>query len=232
MSSSAPRLKPEPEVAAPEASAYCYAEAQAPDGFAASGSNSEQAAEARIRQREAQAYEQGRQAAEQQLRAAAETALLRNREQISSAMADFAHERAAYYRRIEGEVVQLAIGIARKILHRETQLDPYVLAGIVRVTLEKLDAGTNVHLYVPPAEAMDWRHFFAKQAEGSQMPEVHEDPALAQGECRLETSLGSTEVGIEKQLKEIETGLLDLLAERPEAAEALRPPAGETKPLL
>jgi hypothetical protein len=46
---------------------------------------------------------------------------------------------------------------------------------------------------------------------------VHEDSALRPGECRLETSLGSTEVGLESQLKEIETGLLDLLAERPEA---------------
>lgn len=47
------------------------------------------------------------------------------------------------------------------------------------------------------------------------MPEVHEDSALPPGECRIETSLGTTEVGIESQLKEIESGLLDLLAERP-----------------
>jgi flagellar assembly protein FliH len=126
--------------------------------------------------------------------------------------------------------VQLAVGIARKILHRETQLDANALAGIVRVTLEKLDAGTSIHLYVPPAEAMDWRHYFARQAEGSRMPEVHEDPALPAGECRIETSLGSTEVGIETQLKEIETGLLDLLAERPEPAEASPLQEKEAKP--
>jgi sigma54-dependent transcription regulator len=36
-----------------------------------------------------------------------------------------------------------ADSIARKILHRETQIDPHALAGIVRFTLEKLDTGTD-----------------------------------------------------------------------------------------
>ena len=34
--------------------------------------------------------------------------------------------------------------------------------------------------------------------------------------CILETELGSTELGLESQLKEIETGLFDLLAQRPD----------------
>ena len=128
---------------------------------------------------------------------------------------EFAKEHAAYYRRVEAEVVHLALAIARKILHREAQIDSSLLAGIVRVTLEKLDAGTKIDLHVPPRETTDWRHYFACQVEGAPVPEVHEDATLAAGECRVETSLGSTEVGLESQLKEIETGMLDLLAERP-----------------
>src|SRR5208282_3654163 len=147
-----------------------------------------------------------------------EIALAKNREQMSHALREFVLERQDYYRRIEGEVVNLALAIARKILHRETQIDPHALAGIVRVTLEKLDIGTKVSLHVHPQEAADWRHYFACQVEGVPTPDVHEDPAIAPGECRIETSLGSTEVGLESQLKEIETGLLDLLAERPGAS--------------
>jgi len=218
MSSSAPQRKlaigstpSSPTASSP----FCYPEAQPSDGSYSSAANREQAIEARIRQKEAEAFERGRHASEEQLRAGSEAVVVRAREQISSAIAEFARERAAYYRRVEAEVVQLSIAIARKILHRETQLDPYALAGIVRVTLEKLDAGTGIHLYVPPPDASEWRHYFAKQAEGSAMAEVHEDAALPPGECRIETSLGTTEVGIESQLKEIETGLLDLLGERP-----------------
>jgi flagellar assembly protein FliH len=116
--------------------------------------------------------------------------------------------------------VQLALAIARKILHRETQIDPNALAGIVRVTLEKLDSGTKVALHVHPLEAADWRHYFACRLETVPAPEVYEDASVGRGECRIETSLGSTEVGLESQLKEIETGLIDLLAERPVASGA------------
>jgi len=211
MSSSAPKLQPAP---AGEPLPFCYAEARA--GDESSAAKTEQAEE-QMRRRESEAFERGRQAAEQQLRASFETAAVRSREQILGAVTEFARERTAYYRRIEGEVVELALAIARKILHREVQLDPHTLAGIVRVTLEKLDAGTTVNLRVHPREAADWRHYFASQAEGAAVAEVHEDPALAAGECRIETSLGTTDIGIESQLKEIETGLLDLLAERPDS---------------
>jgi flagellar assembly protein FliH len=188
-------------------------------GAAASpGAGSEHAEEERLRRAEKDAFERGRQAAEQQFRAAAEAATAHSREQILEAVTAFERERTAYYRRIEKEVVELALSIARKILHREVQLDSHTLAGIVRVTLEKLDAATRVDLYVSPQEAADWRHYFAIQMEGMPAPEVHEDAGLGAGECRVDTSLGTTEIGIESQLKEIETGLLDLLAERPDGS--------------
>ena len=214
MSSDTPRLK---RCAA--ADPFCYTEAgQQPGSDPSSRPGAEAAEEDRIRQHESEAYERGRQAAEQQLRGAVNEAIARSREQVLQAAGDFARERAAYYRRIEGEVVQLALAIARKILHREAQLDPHTLAGIVRVTLENLDAGTKVDLHVSPQEAADWRHYFAGRMDGAPAPEVHEDAQLAAGECRIETSLGTTDAGIEARLKEIETGLLDLLAERPRAA--------------
>lgn len=213
MSSSAPQRQ-----AVPEAALFTYAEAGLPGGAPGSASDSGQTAEERGRRQQAEVFEQGRQSGQQQLRAELEASLGKSREQITHALRQFALERQDYYRRIEGEVVELALAIARKILHREAQLDPNALAGIVRVTLEKLDTGTKVNLHVHPREAADWRHYFACQMENIPAPEVHEDPAIIPGECRIETSLGSTEVGLESQLKEIETGLLDLLAERPGAS--------------
>ncbi len=227
MSSSAPKLQPEPE-AAP----FSYPEAELASGGAGSASNDSQTAEERSRRRQAEVFEQGRQSGQQQLRAELDAGLAKSREQISRALQQFALERQDYYRRIEGEVVELALAIARKILHREAQLDPHALAGIVRVTLEKLDTGTKVNLHVHPKEAPDWRHYFACRMEEVPAPDVHEDPAIALGECRIETSLGSTEIGLETQLKEIETGLLDLLAERPGAvASSLPASAPASRPL-
>jgi flagellar assembly protein FliH len=212
MSSSAPKRQP-----VPEASPFAYAEAGLPSGAPGSRFDASQTAEEQSRHQRAEVFEQGRQSGQQELRSELDTALAKNRGQIGQALHEFALERQDYYRRIEGEVVELALAIARKILHREAQIDSNTLAGIVRVTLEKLDMGTKVNLHVNPKEAPDWRHYFACQNEDVPAPEVHEDATIAPGECRIETSLGSTEVGLESQLKEIETGLLDLLAERPGA---------------
>ena len=115
-------------------------------------------------------------------------------------------------------MVQLALAVARKICIARCNSIPTHLAGIVRVTIEGMDAGTKVSLHVSLRDAAEWRHYFAAQMEGDLGLEVREDPALAAGECRIETALGATEVGFESQLKEIETGLLDLLAERPGSA--------------
>jgi flagellar assembly protein FliH len=189
-----------------------------PDAGAAVANETGQTIEDRSQHKQAEFFEQGRQSAQQQFRSELNVALGKNREQIIQALQHFAQERQSYYRRIESEVVQLAIAIARKVLHREVQIDPQTLAGIVRVTLEKLDTATKVNLSVNPREAADWRHYFACRMDDTPAPDIHEDAAVAPGECRIETSLGSTEVGLESQLKEIETGLFDLLAERPDAA--------------
>ena len=218
MSSSAPKRQP-----VPEASPFAYAEAGLPSDAARSAPDAGQAAEERSRRQQAEVFEQGRQSGQLQLRSESEAGVAKNREQINHALQQFAVERQDYYRRVEGEIVALALAIARKILHREAQLDPHVLAGIVRITLEKLDTSTKVNLHVHPKEAADWRRYFASQMEDVPAPEVHEDPAIAAGECRIETSLGSTVLGLQSQLKEIETGLLDLLAERPDAAASSSP---------
>jgi flagellar assembly protein FliH len=211
MSSSAPVRQR--DVGTSQTGPFPYAEAEL--SSAATDPGNPAHAEDRSQRQQAEAFEQGRQQGQQQARTEMDAALQKERAPIARALHEFATERQKYYRRIESEVVELALAIARKILHREAQLDPHALAGIVRVTIEKMDAGTKVSLHVHPREAAEWRHFFAGQMEGELALEVHEDPALAGGECRIETSLGATEVGFEAQLKEIETGLLDLLSERP-----------------
>lgn len=205
----------------PETAPFPYAEAKG--GDAGAGAETGGGFEEEGQRQRAEVFEQGRQQGQQQLRAECDAALAKQRQQMAAALEQFATERENYYRRVEAEVVQLALAIARKILHREAQLDPHALAGIVRITLEKLDAGTQVNLHVPPRDAAEWRHYFACQMETSPVPEIHEDPGLPAGECRIQTSLGATEAGFETQLKEIETGLLDLLAERPGSAPAPLP---------
>lgn len=165
--------------------------------------------------REAQAFARGRQAGQQDSRQAFEQQLAREKSNIASALAQFARDRTTYFEKVEPEVVQLALSIARKILHREAQVDPMLLAGIVRVALDQIDGATCVQLHVHPPKAPEWRQFLATQLDPANLPEIVEDPSQPVDQCTVETSMGSTVIGLEVQLKEIEQGFADLLAARP-----------------
>jgi len=167
-------------------------------------------------EREGQVREAGRQQGEREARARFEEQLGRERAAVAEALRDFARQRADYYRKIEREAVQLALSIAHKVLHREAQVDPLLLMGVVRVALDQIDGATKITLAVPPQQAAEWRRFLAAQLEPGQAPEVVEDPALTADRCELRTAMGTAEMGLEVQLKEIEKGLMDLLAVRPQ----------------
>ena len=166
-------------------------------------------------EREAQAFARGRQAGQQDSRQAFEQQLAKEKSNIAAALAQFARDRSLYFEKVEPEVVQLALSIARKILHREAQVDPMLLAGIVRVALEQIDGATRVQLRVHPQRAADWRQFLSVQLEPAKLPEIVEDPSQPVDQCTVETAMGSTSIGLEIQLKEIERGFADLLAARP-----------------
>jgi flagellar assembly protein FliH len=124
-------------------------------------------------------------------------------------------ERQSYFHNVEGEVVRLALAIAARVLHREAHLDPLLLAGAVRVALEKLGDSSHVVMRVPPREVEPWKEFFQTGANLRIQPGILEDPSLSSGECLLATELGTIELGVRAQLEEIENGFFDLLDRRP-----------------
>lgn len=171
--------------------------------------------EEEIQARELQAWERGVREGEARARAAAEAALAQLRDAVAAAVREFVRNRETYFHNVEGEVVALCLAIVRKILRREAQVDPLLLAGLVRVALEKMALQQNVRLRVHPSQVADWREYFAQQKDLPQAPELQGDAALEPNHCELETELGVTDLNFETQLKEIEQGLFDLLAQRP-----------------
>jgi flagellar assembly protein FliH len=166
-------------------------------------------------QKEQQAWAKGHEAGKAEALAAYEQQSAKLREEIGRAVHEFAAERDGYFQRVEEQVVRLTLAIARKILHREAQVDPLLLTGVLRVALEKISSNTNIRLRAHPSGIRVWREYFAQAHENFPVPELIEDPEIQPGRCILETELGATEIGLETQLKEIEQGFLDLLAQRP-----------------
>ncbi len=160
--------------------------------------------------------EEERRAIRAQARQEAEREIQRARAGIAQAVEQFARQREKYFRCAEEEVVALALAIARRLIHRETQIDPRLLAGLVNYELEQLDAATSVRLFVSPGTQSYWN----EAAPALSRPiEVVPDQALDPGDARIETVLGSATVSFERELKEIERGFFDLLSHRPQAPE-------------
>ena len=143
-----------------------------------------------------------------------EARLEANAAKIRKTVELFKVERKDYFSRVESEVVQLALAIASKVLHREVQVDPMLVAALVRVAVDKLHDGSSVSVRVSPAQAGKWTAYLANPLNGSSIA-VIEDTHLAPEDCILETDLGSANFSIDAQMKEIERGFFDLLAQRP-----------------
>jgi flagellar assembly protein FliH len=163
----------------------------------------------------ATAQEQGRREGRQAMEGQVAVEQQRLQAQLLQTLDEFRLERQNYFHHVEGEVVRLALAIAARVLHREAQLDPLLLAGAVRVVLDKLGDSPNVVMRVPPPEVVRWKEFFRSTGNARIQPGILEDPSLSPGECVLATQLGVIELGVRAQLEEIEKGFFDLLDRRP-----------------
>jgi flagellar assembly protein FliH len=184
-----------------------------------SGSNSRRKAEvemteaefaARIAKERADAAAQ----AEQKMRHEMEHKVQAARAPIADAVRQFSTQRDEYFAQVEAEVVQLSLSIAAKILHREAQVDPMLVATLVRMAVERMSEESGVQLRVAPANLAAWKSYFAGQPHLAHV-QVAADAELSDHDCVLETELGSANFGLDSQLKEVEKGFFDLLALRP-----------------
>ena len=131
------------------------------------------------------------------------------RVRVERACAEFAMDRQRYFAAAEGQVVKLAIAVARRILAREVEADAMHLTATVRAALARVHDGTSSVLRVRSNEVEQWSAVFADAREGS--VSIVADERLAAGECVLETEVGRVELGVQVQLAEVERGFRDLL---------------------
>jgi flagellar assembly protein FliH len=147
---------------------------------------------------------------EYEVRAQQETA------RISKVIEQFEQTRKEYFSKVESEVVQLALSIAGKILHRESQVDPMLVAALVQIALSQLKEGSAATIRVCPAEAERWQQHFASLSLKLAVTVVG-DAELTPEDCILETELGTVNFSLDMQLKEVQQGFFDVLAQKPQA---------------
>jgi len=126
---------------------------------------------------------------------------------------EFREERARYFVEVEVEVVKLSLAIAARVIHREAELDPLLLTGVVRVALEKIAEDSETVLRVPVSTIDTWREAFVLGPESCL--QIVADERMGIDECVLDTNVGRVELGVKAQLEEIERGFFDLMQRRP-----------------
>jgi flagellar biosynthesis/type III secretory pathway protein FliH len=137
--------------------------------------------------------------------------LAKERERTSEAIRNFQEQCKEYFSKVELELVHLSLAIAAKILHRESQIDRMVVAGLVKVMLEKLHQNTKVVVRVRPEDEKSWQQYF----HDNKALQVIADSTLEPKACVLESEVGVANLGLDSQLKEVEQGFFDLLAQKP-----------------
>lgn len=158
----------------------------------------------------AEAYERGHR--EGRLRAEAENAAYAASlsQQVARTAVHLAGERPRLRRDAEGDVVRLALSIAKRVIHRELSLDPEAIQGLVRVSIERMNVRDIVRVRTHPAHRDAVRQVL-DSAPNSARIELVADTSLSPGDLVFETPHGELDASIESQMKEIESGIADRL---------------------
>lgn len=152
-----------------------------------------------------EAFEQGRRQGEQEARAELHPVI----ERLSASLGDLAALRPELRRRAERDTVQLALLIARRILHRELSVDENALSALARVAFERLTRLESCTVTVHPRFAAA----IAAALPAAQAPRVRiePDPSCAPGALVFQSADGVIDASVESQFEEIGRGLADRL---------------------
>ena len=156
-------------------------------------------------------FTEGKAVGRQQAGAEMQTVL----DQLGKSLASLASLRSRVRGDAEGDLLKLAISIARRVLHRELTLDPESIEGLIRVALDKLQSRELCRVRVHPDQEEAIRKSLERFAN-SQKVELITDSSLQCGDVLFETAHGNLDASIESQLSEIERGLADRLRRLPQ----------------
>ena len=130
---------------------------------------------------------------------------------VRESLEHLARFRGDLRQRYERELLQVALGVARKVVRQEVADHPERWLEMIRAAIARAVDREQVTVRVPPTLAA-----FLRDADPPlrttiadvKVLEIVEDPSLSDGSCLLETRFGDVDVGLESQLDACERALL------------------------
>ncbi len=164
----------------------------------------------RIEQARQQGFQDGVRHAESAVQQQFQTQLNEVGARLSASLADVAALRPRLRHQAEAQVVELAILVARKILHRTLTMDPDALNGLIKAALGRIDARELLEIRVAPAHHAPVKAALDRLGLPSQV-QLIADPSLEPGAVLIESDRGRLDASVSTQLAEIERGFADFL---------------------
>lgn len=108
---------------------------------------------------------------------------------------------------VAGDLVSLAIDIAREVLRRELRLDPQAVLPAATEALRALGEGASrLELRAHPLDAQVLRAHLEDQP-GAPAWQVHDEPSMGRGGCRIEADTGIADASFEARWQAVMASL-------------------------
>jgi len=118
------------------------------------------------------------------------------------------------YHRIEKEVVELALAIARQVICREVEVDKEVVVCVAREALAKVEDPAEIKIKMNPADLQfinDAKIQFSELIGDIDNVTLEAGDNIQSGGCVIQTNLGEIDARIEKQLQAVEESFRTVL---------------------
>jgi flagellar assembly protein FliH len=170
-------------------------------------------AEQQMRQEAQEAAERARREAEARFSSKLQSEVEPWLRRLAASIEDIATVRQRYVAESEEKVVRLAIAIARRILHREMQVDPLALQGLLHAAIEQSGQREMQRILLNPQDLEALGPHLAKLNLPPRV-EVSAERSLERGALLIESSSGTLDASVDSQLDEVERGFIDMLGKR------------------
>lgn len=164
--------------------------------------------EARSAAERREAFEAGRAECARQSRAEVDAVV----ERLNASIAEVLGLRSDLRHRAERDAVELALLIAKRVLHRQLSVDETALAALARVAFDRMARAESYRITVHPrfAEAIT----AAMPGAQASRVRIEPDPGCALGALIIHAEDGTIDASVDTQLEEIRRGLTDRIEAR------------------
>ena len=140
---------------------------------------------------------------EAQIRDELRAELADNFNELTTAITNLKAARDEVVQSAQSQLVDLALSIAEKVIHKKIESDSSIIQSVVEDTFNKISGSDRITFKINPADADAFNQFqptLESRLIGVEKITVQQDGTVDQGGCLIETDLGFVDVTIREKM--------------------------------